>query len=530
MTAILGQVIETDGIRAICRIDRAALVGARNAAGAAGLAASSVGGLVKIALAGRLLLATLGDLREDPQDSAAVLVDAEYIGEGAAGVDGVLSDFRRGISTFPLPGDPIRFADPADFAQIFAPPALPHIMIGTVHPTADVPAPILFDQLLGRHFAVVGSSGTGKSTTVSLLLDRIISHVPHAHVIILDPHGEYGHAFGDRAKLWDVANLKLPYWAMNLSEHCEAFVTSSAEEAVIDRSIMAKCLQRARARNVRLSEAARVTPDSPIPYQLADLTQALDEEAGRLEKLADASRYTQLRLTLEHHFNDDRFQFIFNPAFADLSLEKLLGDLLRIPGDGAPVSIIDLAGVPTEVVNVVVSIIARLVLDYAIRTPRTQRAPMLLVCEEAHRYLPRDHAPATAAVARQLERIAREGRKYGVCLGLVSQRPSELSNTALSQCGTIISMRLNNIDDQRQLKASLSEGARNLVEVIATLKNRECIVSGEGVPVPMRVLVDLVAADRKPDSEDELFSEKWRNETVGPAVLAETVRQWREGA
>ena len=530
MTAPLGVVIETDGIRAICRLDRAALVKGRADAASEGLAAGSVGALVKIALADRLLIAILGELREDRSNPQCIYADAEYLGEGQANVAGTLINFRRGVDVFPQPGDPLSFAVSADYVSIYAPPDQPHIMLGTVHPTADVRAPILFDNLLGRHFAIVGSSGTGKSTTVSLLLDRITEQVPHAHVIILDPHGEYAHAFGERAMLWDVSNLQLPYWAMNLAEHCEAFVTSSHEEAVIDRNIMANCLQRARARNVRLSEAARVTPDSPIPYQLADLTGAFDDEAGRLEKLADASRFTQLRLTLEHFFNDPRFDFIFNQDFAKHSLEDLLGDLLRIPNEGKPISIIDLAGVPTEVVNVVVATISRLVLDYAIRTPREVRAPILLVCEEAHRYLPREHLQATAAVQRQLERIAREGRKYGVCLGIVSQRPSELSHTALSQCGTIMSLRLNNIDDQRQLKASLSEGARSLVDVIASLKNRECIVSGDGVPVPMRIRIDAVAAERRPDSADELFSEKWRAESTGPEVLAETVRRWREGA
>ena len=529
MTAPLGFVLETDGIRAICRLDRTALGKARAAAADAGLAAGSVGGLVKITLADRLLIASLGELREDRNNPQFIYADAEYLGEGQASSDGVLINFRRGIDVFPLPGDPLDLAVGADYTSIYAPPDQPHIMLGTVHPTADVRAPILFDNLLGRHFAIVGSSGTGKSTTVSLLLDRITEHVPAAHVIILDPHGEYAHAFGERAKVWDVTNLQLPYWAMNLAEHCDAFVTSSHEEAVIDRNIMANCLQRARARNVRLSEAACITPDSPVPYQLADLTGALDDEAGRLEKLAEASRFTQLRLTLEHYFNDPRFDFIFNQDFSNLTLEALLGDLLRIPSDGRPISIIDLAGVPTEVVNVVVSTLSRLVLDYAIRTPRNIRAPILLVCEEAHRYLPREHADATAAVQRQLERIAREGRKYGVCLGIVSQRPSELSPTALSQCGTIMSLRLSNIDDQRQLKACLSEGARSLVDVIASLKNRECIVSGDGVPVPMRIRVDEVAVDRRPDSADELFSEKWRIETVGPEDLAETVRRWREG-
>ncbi len=526
---MLGQVLETDGIQAICRFDLAALVEQRAQAGPEGLAASSVGGLVKIIVADRLLIATLGHLTEDRASPGVVYATAEYVGEGSADSSGLLADFQRGISTYPQPGDKVQFAAIADYARIFAPPEVPHILLGTVYPTSDIPAPVLFDWLLGRHFAVVGSSGTGKSTTVSLLLDRIISRAPHAHVVILDPHGEYSHAFGDRAKQWDVSNLQLPYWAMNLAEHCDAFVTSSAEDAVVDRNIMANCLHRARTRNVRLSDAARVTADSPVPYHLADLTSALDEEAGKLEKLADASRYTQLRLSIEHYFNDQRFSFIFNQDFADRSLETLLGDLLRIPDAGKPISIIDLAGVPTEIVNVVVATIARLVLDFAIKTPRDLRTPVLLVCEEAHRYLPRHASPATAAVQRQLERIAREGRKYGVCLGLVSQRPSELSETALSQCGTIMSMRLNNVDDQRQLKASLSEGARSLVDVIASLKNRECIISGDGVPVPMRVRIDTVASDRRPDSADELFSDKWRENGPGAAALGGTVKAWREG-
>jgi DNA helicase HerA-like ATPase len=526
---VLGEVVETNGMRVVCRFDRSALVAARARVEGDELAASSVGGLIKIALADRLVVATLGDLAEDHADPAKVLAEAEYVGEGAATPSGLLAEFKRGIDVFPQPGDPVALAAPDDYQQIFAPPQEAHIFLGTVHPTAHVRAPVLFDRLLGRHFAVVGSSGTGKSTTVSLLLHRIIEHAPHAHVVILDPHGEYAHAFGDKARVWDVSNLQLPYWAMNLAEHSEAFVSTSDEEAVVDRNILNKCLQRARARNVRLSEAAKVTADSPIPYHLADLTGAIDEEAGRLEKLADASRYTQLRLSLEHYFNDQRFEFIFNTALADNTLEKLLGDLLRIPQQGAPVSIVDLAGVPTEIVNVVVSTLTRLVLDYAIRTPRAARTPILLVCEEAHRYLPRHHSPATAAVQRQLERVAREGRKYGVCLGLVSQRPSELSATALSQCGTILALRLNNQEDQRELKASMSEGARNLIEVIASLKNRECIASGEGVPVPMRLLVDTVEAAHKPDSGDEQFSSKWSEPGPGEAQLAETVRAWREG-
>ncbi|MFM5949351.1 MAG: ATP-binding protein [Novosphingobium sp.] len=529
MTEPLGRVVKTDGTTALCRLDRTRLLNSRDAASGTDLAASSVGGLVKIAVGDRLLIAIVCELEQAADDPGTVIAEVEYLGEGGTTADGELADFRRGVDVFPMPGDPVRLASDADYRAIYAPPDQPHIMLGMVHPTVDTRAPILFENLLGRHFAIVGSTGTGKSTLVSLLLGRILERAGHAHIVVLDPHGEYAHAFGDQAQVWNVDNFRLPYWALNLAEHCEAFATGAETDAVVMRNIMANCLQRARARNVRLSDAAKITADNPVPYQLADLTGAIDEEAGRLEKQADASRFTQLRLAIERRFADPRFDFIFNQDFFTHSLEGFLGDLLRIPGNGKPVSIIDLAGVPTEVVNLIVATLSRLVMDYAIRTPRADRAPMLLVCEEAHRYLPQQPSAATAAVQRQLERIAREGRKYGVCLGIVSQRPSELSSTALSQCGTVLALRLNNVEDQAQLKAGLSEGSRSLVDVIASLRNRECIAAGDGVPTPMRIRIDTILDTQKPDSHDESFADKWQTETATPAILAATVKRWREG-
>jgi DNA helicase HerA-like ATPase len=524
----LGVILDTSGDHAICRLDQAVLVHSRRGGVADHLASSSIGGLVKVRVGSVQLIATLTELTAIRDNENQVLAEIEYIGEGPTGADGNIASFRRGVSAYPHPGDEIRFATSGDLRLIFAPPDLPHIQLGTVYPTDDVRAPVLFDSLMGRHFAVVGSSGAGKSTTVTLMLDRIIDRAPHGHVVILDPHGEYAHAFGSRAQVWDVGNLQLPYWAMNLDEHCEAFIASEGDSRTIDTNIMAKCLLKARARNIHVDDVTKITADTPISYQVKDLIEAFDEEAGRLEKVAEAHRYTQLRLTIEQFFADRRYRFIFNPAYAGASLEDLLGHLLRIPIAGKPISIIDLAGVPTEIVNVVVSTLARLILDYAIWAPRERRAPILLVCEEAQRYLPRNKSQATRSVERQLERIAREGRKYGVCLGLVTQRPSELSETALSQCGTIISMRLNNQNDQMQLRASLTEGARGFVDVIGTLKNRECIISGDGVPVPMRVLVDTLEQHKRPASDDPVFSLMWNDGSAGGELLCETVRRWRE--
>ena len=525
---VLGRVLDTTGAHAICQLSLATLAQARKLAEQDHPASVSIGGIVKISVSGRLLFGTLSELSADRADPASVIAEVEYIGEGPGGPDGNVTDFRRGLSLYPQPGDEVRFASNADLKHIFAPPDVPHIQIGTVYPTEDVRAPILFDMLMGRHFAVVGASGTGKSTTVTLLLDRIIGQAPHGHIVILDPHGEYAHAFGSSAQVWDVGNLQMPYWAMNLEEHCEAFITSGTDDHAVDANIIAKCLLKARQRNIHVADPAKITADSPVSYQLANLLGALDEEAGRLEKLAEAHRYTQLRLTIEQYFHDRRYRFLFNRDYAGNSLEKLLGELLRLPVAGKPISIIDLAGVPTEIVNVVVSTLCRLILDYAIWAPRERRRPVLLVCEEAHRYLPRVRSAATRSVERQLERISREGRKYGVCLGMISQRPSELSETALSQCGTIIAMRLNNINDQAQLRASLTEGARGYVDIISTLKNRECVISGDGVPVPMRVLIDTIAEDRKPASDDPVFSLGWSDDAGAAELLADTVGRWRE--
>lgn len=522
----IGRVAGTDGTKALCFVG-IDLLGRRRSAAGARSDNASIGAFVRISVDGASVFCVLVELARDPDDDSRTIAELEYVGEGLHDGGGRLTGFRRGVTSFPQPGDPLYFASESELAIIFAPPSVPHIQIGTVYPTRGVRAPVLFDMLMGRHFAVVGSSGAGKSTTVTLMLDRIVAQANHGHVVIFDPHGEYAHAFGDAAQVWDVSNLKLPYWALNLDEHCDAFIASAGDERTVDANIMAKVLLRARQRNIHAEMPGRITADTPISYQFKDLIDVLEEEAGRLEKLADAHRFTHLRLTIEQFFHDRRFNFIFNPDHAGASLQRLLGELLRIPNAGKPISIVDLAGVPTEIVNVVVSTLARLILDYAIWAPRETRAPILLVCEEAHRYLPRVKSPATRSVEKQLERIAREGRKYGVCLGMVTQRPSELSETALSQCGTIISLRLNNQSDQRDLVAALTEGARGIAGTVGSLRNRECIISGEGVPIPMRVMIDELEASKRPASDDPVFSEAWSHDRAGGDLLDATVRRWR---
>jgi DNA helicase HerA-like ATPase len=185
---------------------------------------------------------------------------------------------------------------------------------------------------------------------------------------------------------------------------------------------------------------------------------------------------------------------------------SFIAKLFRLPANGRPISIVDVSGVPSDITSVVVSVLARMVFDYAIWSRTEAQRPLLLVCEEAHRYVPKDENNGGQAVRKILERIAKEGRKYGVSLGLITQRPSDLAEGVLSQCGTIISMRLNNDRDQACVRAAMPEGARGFLDAIPALRNRECIVCGEGVAIPIRVRFDDLEPEKRPASSDPSFA------------------------
>ena len=221
---------------------------------------------------------------------------------------------------------------------------------------------------------------------------------------------------------------------------------------------------------------------------------------------------------------DPRYGFIFSGMLVADTMADTLARLLRFPGDGRPISVVDLSGAPSEITGVVVSLLARMIFDHAIWSRGADQRPVLLVCEEAHRYVPQEgRAPARAV----LERIAKEGRKYGVALGLVTQRPSDMAEGVLSQCGTILSMRLNNERDQAFVRAAVPEGARGLIDAIPALRNREAIAVGEGVPIPIRLRFDTLEPERRPASHDPVFSEAWRQSGDERARLERTVKRWR---
>ncbi len=224
---------------------------------------------------------------------------------------------------------------------------------------------------------------------------------------------------------------------------------------------------------------------------------------------------------------DPRYTFMFSGMLVSDSMPGFISRLFRLPANGRPISIVDVSGVPSDITSVVVSVLARMVFDYAIWSRTEAQRPLLLVCEEAHRYVPKDENAEGQAVRKILERIAKEGRKYGVSLGLITQRPSDLAEGVLSQCGTIISMRLNNDRDQACVRAAMPEGARGFLDAIPALRNRECIVCGEGVSIPIRVRFDDLEPEKRPASSDPSFAALWRETGGEEGIIQRTIKRWR---
>ena len=490
--------------------------------------AGQVGSQVKMRVGAAWLIASVRSMTLDRQDSGLIIADVDFLGEGEENnASGHIHHFRRGVTRYPAPGTEIFAVSSADMQQIYAADDRPHVQIGTVYPTTDTRAALYVDSMLGKHFALLGSTGTGKSTSAALILHRICDLSPEGHIVMVDPHGEYGAAFARNGAVFDVGNLALPYWLMNFEEHCEVFVTSEGSDRTVDCDILAKCLLAARQKNRLAESLGRLTVDSPVPYLLSDLTNILQNEMGKLDKGTGALPYMRLKTKIDEIKADPRYSFMFSGMLVADTMQEFLAKIFRLPSGGKPISIIDVSAMPSDITSVVVSVLSRLVFDYAIWARDEAQRPILLVCEEAHRYIPSTTTGTGQAVRRILERIAKEGRKYGVSLGLITQRPSDLAEGVLSQCGTIISMRLNNDRDQAFVRAAMPEGARGFLDSIPALRNREAIICGEGVAVPIRVALDNLEEDRRPASSDPSFTALWR-QTGGEAdILDRTITRWR---
>lgn len=531
-------------------------------------------------------------------------VKVQMVGEGQCG-----GLFERGISQHPTIEDRVHIVTEADLRAIYgAGDPDDFVAVGHLASAESIPSLVNINKLLTRHSAVVGTTGSGKSTTVAGLLSSLSdsSRYPSARIVVFDIHGEYSKALADRATVFRVSAdaskneraLHVPYWALSFEELVALSLgklNDSQTAAIADATIQLKKESLAGQPLDGIDES-RVTVDSPTPFCLHkmwfDLHKrehhtliprpggAADEvdpayvvgAGGAPVQLGDAMSVTpplyrtvkttgpapervqlgrdplnirQQLAGLASRLRDPRLAFLFNPGdwLPDINgktvkdLDSLLEEWI---GGPQPITILDLSGIPSSILNDLIGALLRILYDaifWARNLPEGGRErPLLVVLEEAHAYLAKENSGSAATAVR---RIAKEGRKYGVGMMIVSQRPSEIDSTILSQCGTIFAMRLANDTDRSHITSAASDNLKGLFEMLPVLRTGEAIVVGEAVSLPVRTLMSPPAKDRRPDSVDPRVVVRgnandgfegpggWSQQR-DPADYAAMVRQWRK--
>ncbi len=463
---------------------------------------------------------------QDPTQAEVRVVELELLGETQINEQGRRLGFQRGVTSFPSLGDSVFHADMEDLSIVFASPDASNVRIGCIHQDRRLPACVAVDDLLGKHFAMLGTTGSGKSCAVALILRQILQEHQNGHVVLLDPHNEYPRAFGEMAELIDPGTLELPFWLFNFEEFVEVVLGRKGSPDGIEASILNELIPIAKRQFLGDDEDHRyVTADTPVPYRFNYLIQLIDEIIGKLEKPEDLGPYMRIKARLKALQADSRFSFMFGSVALRDNMSQIISRIFRIPVDGRPITIIDLSGVPSEILNVVVSVLCRMTFDFAIWSDRA--LPILFVCEEAHRYAPRNPSLGFEPTKRALSRIAKEGRKYGVSLCVITQRPSELDTDILSQCNTIFSLRMSNSKDQEFVRSTLSESAEGLMYFLPLLRTAEAIAVGEGVPVPVRICFDELPREHRPLSGTAPFSNTWKIDKGDSNFIDAVVDRWR---
>ena len=464
--------------------------------------------------------------------AAVRIIEIELIGEFSKPTVNAPARFNRGVSSFPTLSDEVHVATRDELTALFAVNGTASVRVGVVKQDAQIPATVNVDEIFARHCAVLGTTGAGKSCAIALLLRSVLERFPFAHIVVLDPHNEYSRSFDDRAIVFDPTSLSMPFWLLTFDELVEVLYPNKSAyndeiEILADIVPQAKKLNLTGASRVgRLrTDHAAITVDTPTPYRISELLSLIDQALGGLDSNRNNAPYKRLRNRIHAISQDARYAFMFGSLTVEDTLPDVLAALFRIPVGETPVSIIELGGLPTEVVQVVVSVVSRLAFEFGLWS--NGAAPICLVCEDAHRYVPADPNEGFAPTRRSLTRIAKEGRKTGVSLWLATQRPTELDPTVLSQCNTIFAMRLANQADQEALRATVPDASTSLLSCLPSLGLGEAIAVGEGVPMPTRIRFDALPRDAIPRSLTASFTDGWSVDIEDESFVERIIEQWR---
>jgi DNA helicase HerA-like ATPase len=478
---------------------------------------ATVGRFVSIRCASSVIVAMITEVSCEnlsSTDNLIAIASVDLLGEilNAAGK----AKFQRGVTNYPTIGDSVDLITSQELRTIYAPTGSDQINVGFLQQDSSVVAYVDIEEMLSKHFAVLGSTGVGKSTGVSLLLNEILKARPNLRIFLLDVHNEYGRCFGDRALVLNPRNLKLPFWLFNFEEIVDVLFGGRAGVPE-ELDVLAEVIPLAKGVYTQYQNADRIglkridpkqigyTVDTPVPYRLVDLMSLIDERMGKLENRSSRIIYHKLISRIEAVRNDPRYAFMFDNAnVGGDTMAEVISHLFRLPANGKPMTVMQLAGFPAEVIDSVVSVLCRMAFDFGLWSDGV--SPMLFVCEEAHRYASADRNVGFGPTRKAVSRIAKEGRKYGVYLGLITQRPAELDATIISQCNTLFTMRLANERDQALLRAAVSDAAANLLSFVPSLGTREVLAFGEGVALPTRLRFKEVPPHQLPRGEATISS------------------------
>lgn len=566
----IGAVIEVDGTHIVAELDPK-ITELTRVYGGVIYPIGQFGSIIKIHFGARLIFGYVGRLRMKSEyerekglapesGGTARIIEADLFGEGEWTFDQSAwkLEFERGVTTFPLPQQKVYLTPRAELGFIYGEGTGSTILLGEHVGSGGTPCYAEMNDLLGKHTAILGSTGAGKSGTVAAVLHSILdrgkdaSHQKwHPQIVVLDPHNEYGTAFPSHVRLCtDEDSLLLPYWLLNLEETASLFVGKAEEAATSQTNIVMNALLKARQQGATELglDVSSITVDSPIPYfigdpygldELGNKKGARDNERGFVGAVnslrpegSDKKKhegYTKVIRKVESLCRDSRKAFMMKEW--DGQNDPLTSVVKQFIGDSDPIRIVDLSGVPNEVAGAASSAIARTLFSVKLWQSREEREsnPVLLVCEEAHRYVPNRGEAQYEAAQDAIRKLAKEGRKYGIGLMLVSQRPSEVEATVLSQCNSWIVLRITNDSDRSHVQGVLPDSLAGLTKVLSGLRRREAIFVGQAAVLPSRILIRDLVKDGKPlpRSQDIDFDKGWQSDPITDQHLSEVGKRWR---
>jgi hypothetical protein len=445
--------------------------------------------------------------------------------------------FERGTDVLPTVNAPVFAVSPITIDRVYSSYAEGDFAIGKLSLVPDQPAKINLDAFLNRHAAVLGQTGGGKSWAVASIIQKMCKF-PQSTIVLFDLHGEYVNAFGESADVIMASDLELPYWLMNSEELLGLMVDRSESAAPNQIAKFKELLQRAKEENPENKTLGikKITIDTPVHFDFSNIldqfraldTQMVPGANGKDKQGPLFGQFSRMLMRVDSRLNDRRYDIIFDPKTykTSASMEDLFRRLLgEKKGDRKKVVVVDLSPVPFDVRSSVVSLILRCLFDFSYwhRRAHSTRFPISIFADEAHIYLS-DGDPSTDAAKHSAERIAKEGRKYGISLTVISQRPREVSATILSQCNSFLCLRISNPDDQNYVKNLLPDSVRGIASMFSTLRRGESILIGDSVMMPTRIRLDR--PDPTPESDDASFYKAW-NRAPEEVDFATVLHAWR---